>query len=145
VRTIGLIAALNGVVIVVAQPLWVRVTQAWPAWRGLCLGAIFVALGALGVAHAREATHFAVSMVLASLGEVAFSSAAPTYVAAVAPPDRRASYQGAHSLVWAMASLGVPLLGPRLSAWFGATGAWTLGAVLCACAALAHATFTRRA
>lgn len=142
---IGLVVALNGVVIITAQPAVARFARAQPAWRMLALGAALTGAAALGAAHARTVGSFAACMVVVSLGEVAFSGAAPTYVASIAPPDRRASYQGAYSLCWAAASLLGPLLGARACAAFGDAAAWRLGAALCAVAALLHVTVTRRA
>jgi MFS family permease len=144
-RDLGLVTALNGVVIVVAQPPFVRVAKAQPAWRLLTLGAALVGASAWGVSYASTVGAFAACMVVVSLGEVAFSTASPTYVASIAPSDRRASYQGAYSLCWASASLLGPLLGPRACERFGDAVAWRLGAALCAAAALMHATVTRRA
>jgi predicted MFS family arabinose efflux permease len=142
---IGLVTALNGVVIIVAQPAVARFARAQPAWRMLALGAALTGAAAVGISNARTVGAFAACMVVVSLGEVAFSAAAPTYVASIAPADRRASYQGAYSLCWAAASLLGPLLGPRAAARFGDATAWRLGAAVCAVAAVLHATVTRRA
>jgi predicted MFS family arabinose efflux permease len=144
-RDLGLVTALNGVVIVVGQPPFLRIAKAQPAWRLLTLGAALVGAAAWGVSYASTVWAFAACMVVVSLGEVAFSTASPTYVASIAPTDRRASYQGAYSLCWASASLLGPLLGPKACAYFGDATAWRLGAALCAAAALMHATVTRRA
>jgi MFS family permease len=145
VPQVGLIAALNGVVIVTAQPLFLRWTRGQPSWRLLAFAGALVALGALGAAHAHGPFGFAACMVTLSLGEVAFSGAAPTFVALVAPTDLRGTFQGAHSLVWACASLLAPLLGPALRVRFGATALWHGAAALCALAAVLHALGTRAA
>ncbi len=145
VRAVGLIAALNGVVIVVIQPLFIRYTKGQPAWRLLTAASSLVALGALVAARASTVEAFALCMVTTSLGEVAFSGAAPSYVAHVAPADRKGTWQGAYSLCWAAASLAGPLVGPWAQQRYGAPAMWTSGAALCALAALLHATATRRA
>ena len=67
----------------------------------------------MAASRAHTTTEFAVAMTLASLGEIAFSGAAPAFVAHIATPELRGSYQGAYSLCWAMASVVAPLLGPR--------------------------------
>ncbi len=145
VRAVGLIAALNGVVIVVTQPVFIRYTKGQPAWRLLTLASALLALGALVASRAATVEAFALSMLTTSLGEVAFSGAAPSYVALVAPADRKGTWQGAYSLCWAAASLTAPLVGPWARQSFGAPAMWQGGAALCAVAALLHATATRRA
>lgn len=144
-RVVGLIAALNGVVIVVAQPVFLRYTKGQPAWRLLTAASSMLAVGALVAARAATVEAFALSMATTSLGEVAFSGAAPTYVAHVAPADRKGTWQGAYSLCWAFASLTAPLVGPWVRQSYGASAMWLGGAALCALAALLHATATRRA
>ena len=145
VGRVGLVAALNGVIIVVMQPLFLRVTRGQPAWRLLTLAAVLVGGSALLAATARDLTGFAACMAVVSLGEVAFSGAAPAFVTQVAPPHRRGTYQGAYSLCWAGASLLAPLAGPGLRARFGGPAMWVTGAALCALAAVVHALGTRRA
>lgn len=145
VSSVGLVAALNGVVIVTVQPLFVRLTQGQPSARLLVVACALLAVAAGRAAFATRVSDFAVCMVLASLGEVAFSGAAPTYVALVAPTDRRGIWQGAYSLVWAGASLLAPLVGTQARQRLGAPTMWGLGVVLCLVAAALHATLTRQA
>jgi MFS family permease len=127
------------------QPLFLRATRGQPAWRLLTLAAVLVGASALLAATARDLAGFAAAMAVVSLGEVAFSGAAPAFVTQVAPPHRRGTYQGAYSLCWAGASLLAPLGGPALRARYGGAAMWVTGAGLCALAALVHALGTRRA
>jgi MFS family permease len=145
VTDVGLVAALNGVVIVVVQPLFLRVTRAQPAWRLLTLASLLVGAAAAIAARASDLRGFVACMAVVSLGEVAFSSAAPTYVAHIAPAHRRGAYQGVYSLCWAGASLLAPLIGPAVRARFGGPLMWHGAAGLCVAAAVVHAVFTRRA
>lgn len=84
-------------------------------------------------------------MAVVSLGEVAFSSAAPAFVAHISPPARRGTYHGAYSSCRAGASLLAPLVGPGLRERYGSSVMWHAGAGLCAAAALLHLVGTRRA
>jgi MFS family permease len=145
VTDVGLVAALNGVVIVVLQPVFLRLTRRQPAWRLLTLAALLVGASAVLAASARDRLGFAVCMAVVSLGEVAFSSAAPTFVAHIAPPSRRGTFQGAYSLCWAGASLLAPLIGPAMRQRLGGAVMWHSGAALCAVAAALHLLGTRRA
>ncbi len=145
VSSVGLIAALNGGVIVAVQPLFVRWTRGQPSWRLLTLASTLIAIGAAGATRASTTAGFASCMALVSLGEVAFAGAAPTFVSLVAPADRRGTWQGAYSLSWAGASLLAPLLGTAARQRLGAPTMWSLGVASCALAAVLHATLTRRA
>lgn len=145
VGDVGLIAALNGVLIVALQPLFVRATRGRSLWGVLALASALTAAGALFASRATRTADFAVAMAVFTAGEIAFSGAAPSYVAHVAPTARRGAYQGAYSLCWAGASLLAPLAGPAARARFGATAMWLGAALLAGLAALAHATLTRRA
>ncbi|MFO0648171.1 MAG: MFS transporter [Polyangiales bacterium] len=145
VSSVGLIAALNGGVIVTAQPLFSRWTRAQSSWRLLALACALVGIGALGATRASTTAGFSACMVLVSLGEVAFAGAAPTFVALVAPVDRRGTWQGAYSLTWAGASLLAPLLGTAARQHLGAPTMWRLGVASCALAGVLHATLTRSA
>lgn len=145
VREVGLIAALNGVLIVTAQPVFVRVTRGRPLWAMLAGASATVMVGAMLASVAHTAAGFAWAMVAFTLGEVAFSSASPSYVSHVAPAAERSSYQGAYSLCWAGASLLAPVVGPSARQHLGATAMWCGAAALAAAAAVGHAVFTRRA
>lgn len=142
---VGLIAALNGVIIVALQPAFVRASRGRPLWSLLCLAAALVGASAVLAERARSASGFVAAMALVTLGEIAFSGAAPAFVAHVAPVERRGTYQGAYSLCWAAASLLAPLAGPGLRARFGSGVMWLAGAAVCALALAVHATGTRRA
>lgn len=145
VRDVGLIAALNGVVIVTLQPVILRAVKGVALWRLLVAAGALVALGAALASQAQTTAGFALAMVAFSVGEVAFASASPTFVAHIAPPDRRASYQGAYSLCWAAASLLAPVLGPGARQHFGSRAMWLGASAIALASAAGHAVFTRRA
>ncbi|MFO0629053.1 MAG: MFS transporter [Polyangiales bacterium] len=145
VREVGLIAALNGVVIVTAQPVFLRLTRGRPLWTLLVGAGALVMLGAMLASVAQGAAGFAWAMAAFSLGEVAFASASPSYVSHVAPTAQRSSYQSAYSLCWAGASLLAPVVGPSARQHLGAAAMWCGAAALAAVSVAGHAVFTRRA
>ena len=104
----GLVMAENGVLIVLLQPLWLRVVARYRRTRILALGALLTGTGfalngpALGIAGA------AFSVVLWTLGEIAASPVSPALVADLAPPHLRGRYQG----VWQMSFGLTALIGP---------------------------------
>jgi MFS family permease len=145
VTSVGAIAALNGIVILVTQPVFLRFTRLHNDSTLLAVAAALVGLAALVAAHARTTPTFLACMTIVSLGEVAFSSAAPAFVARVAPIDRRGTYQAAYSLCWGVASLVAPLVGPASRVRFGSVTMWSVGAGICGVAAVAHLVATRSA
>jgi MFS family permease len=140
----GYVVAINGVLIVLLQPLaigWLarlprRATQ--PA--GLAL--VGAGLAVTPVCHAPIT--FGLSVVAWTLGEIAVSGAFQATIAALAPSHKRGRYAGALGLARGAAGLLAPLLGTSsyaLSPWltsggclvagFAAAGGqrWLLGAI----------------
>ena len=70
--SVGAIAALNGVVMIVTQPLFLRLTRAHADSSLLAVAAALVGVAALFAAHARTMPTFVACMTIVSLGEVAF-------------------------------------------------------------------------
>lgn len=145
VSTVGLLAASNGAVIVLGQPLWLRVSKGVSASRALALSSVMLAAGSLCALRAATVPGYALAIALASAGEIVFSSAAPGYVAHVSPPDRRGVWQGAWSLLWAGATLVAPLAGTALRDRAGPRALWLAASVAALVSAALHATLTRRA
>ncbi len=145
VTAVGFVAALNCVIVLVGQPPFLRLSQGRSDASLLTLAALLAAGASALLAAATTTTHFVLGMVVISLAEVAFSGAAPAFVAHVAPADRRGTYQASYSLCWSFAGLAAPLLGPSLRDRWGDATMWGAGAVLCVIAAGMHAVFTRRA
>lgn len=145
VTTVGLVAALNCVIILVGQPPFLRLTKGRSDAGLLTVAAVLVAAGCLVLAYATTSAHFVVGMVVISLGEIAFSGAAPAFVAHVAPPDARGRYQASYSLCWSFSGLAAPLLGPSMRDAWGSGAMWLGGAVAALFAAGLHAGLTRRA
>ena len=67
---------------------------------------------------------YVVATALWTLGEIGFSTAAPTLVAAMSPVDRRGVYQGAYQLAWGMATMIAPVIGTATLAHFGGATLW---------------------
>ncbi len=145
VTVVGLVAALNCVVVLVGQPPFLRLTRGRSDANLLAFAALLSAAACVVLARATTAVHFVAGMVVISLAEVAFSGAAPAFVARVAPVDRRGTYQASYSLCWALSALAGPLLGPAVRDRWGSATLWTSCAALSLVAAGLHAVLTRRA
>ena len=125
-RQLGFLLGLNGLFIVVAQPLALRLLGRFSDQKWLITGAAVCGVG-LGVnalaGSAPVAVYFAATA-LWTLGEIGFSTAAPTIVAAMSPALRRGVYQGAFQLAWGAATMIAPVIGTATLARFGGVALW---------------------
>jgi MFS family permease len=143
---IGWLMGLNGIYVVLFQPLGLRLVRGHSPSRWLVVGTALTGLGLGATAFAGSPLAYALTSLLWTLGEVGFSTASPTIVAELAPVARRAAYQGTYQLSWGAASLLAPVLGTLVLARLGSGGLW--GGCLLAClaaAALHHRLALRRA
>ncbi len=120
----GLLIALNGLLIALIQPFAPRVVSRFSATHALCVGALLTGAGFALTAFVSSTLGIAVSIAVWTLGELVVSPVGPAVAAAIAPADRRASYQGALQLSWAASALVAPLVGPRVLAAYGSTSVW---------------------
>lgn len=120
----GRLLAINGVLIVLLQPLTIRLVMRVRRSRMLAIGALLVGLGFCLPGLSPTLPVYALSIVVWTLGELAFSPLVPTVVADLAPPELRGSYQGGLQLVWGMASLLGPSLGSLVMGRLGARVLW---------------------
>jgi MFS family permease len=144
-QAIGWLLGLNGLYIVLAQPVALRLVRKRSHAEWLIVGCLFTGLGLGATAFASGALGYALSGVLWTLGEVGFSTAAPALVAEFAPVVRRGAYQGTYQLAWGTASILAPTLGTFTLARAGSGVLWACCLVLCFVAAALHARVTARA
>jgi MFS family permease len=143
-RTIGLILAFNGLVIVFVQPVIMRFTARAEYRHLLTAGGALVGLGYGCAALAGGAPIFILACVVLSLGEISFSIATPALIAHLAPANHRGGYMGANQLIWGLAGVMAPALGSVVLARFGGATLWVGCAAVALTAAGLHALFTGR-
>ncbi len=109
--TYGYVISINGVLIVIGQPLTVGWLSRWPRRRSLPGGMALVGLGvaATGLCHA--SWQFAITVVIWTVGEIATAGSFQALVASLAPEHLRGRYAGALGLAWGASGLLAPLLG----------------------------------
>jgi MFS family permease len=142
---IGQLLGLNGIFIVIGQPLALRALRRFGHRQWLVAGAVLTGLG-LGM-NALAGGGVLVYLLAAALwtaGEIGVSTAAPVLVADFAPADRRGAYQGTYQLAWAVASTVAPLLGSLVLARLGAPALWLGCLGLCFVAGALHLKITER-
>lgn len=132
---LGLVMALNGVMIVALQPWVSRKIQGWRRSRSLALAALCVGFGFGANAFARGLGGFALSVAIWTMGEIIMAPVNSSIVADVSPPDMRGRYQGAFSLTWA---IGLTL-GPWLSGFIITSSSTQTLWLLCVLAGLVAA------
>ncbi|MBO3745654.1 MFS transporter [Streptosporangiaceae bacterium NEAU-GS5] len=110
----GWAMAVNGLLIVVAQPL----TTGWLArhdhTRVLAAGFAVVGIGFALTTFMTTTLGYAISVAVWTSGEVITAGMPGAIVAALAPAHLRGRYSGLYGLSWSAAALLAPLLGSRL-------------------------------
>jgi MFS family permease len=126
----GALMALNGVVIVVLQPLVAGRIGRVDGSRAMAAGTALIGLGfgMNGVHHG--VGWYALAIVVWTLGEIAYLPVASTLPADLAPPALRGRYQGAYSLSWALAFTVAPALGAAVLDRWGPGTLWAGALVL---------------
>jgi MFS family permease len=112
--TYGAVLAVNGVVIVLVQPLIGPRLGRLDAPRTLAAGILVVGLGYGLTALATTGWEYAATVAAWTLGEILIHSIAATVVADLAPPHLRGRYNGLYGMAWGLAALLAPLAGTQL-------------------------------
>jgi len=107
-RDIGLVLAVNGVLVVLLAVPVNAALEPFGPFRSLPYAALLVAATYALFAVAPNVTGLFAALVIFSVGEVIFSAALPVAVAALAPAGARGSYQGAWGMAFAL-SIGSAL------------------------------------
>ncbi|GLY82966.1 MFS transporter [Actinoallomurus iriomotensis] len=116
----GLAMAVNGIGIVIVQPLTVAWLARRDASRVLAAGMGTVGLGFGLTALAGSTTMFAATVLVWTLGEVLFAAVSSAIIADLAPPHLRGRYGGLYGTAFSVAAL----LGPLGGSWLLGHGTW---------------------
>ena len=147
---IGTLLGLNGVFIVLGQPIALRALRRFGHLQWLVAGAVLtgIGLGTNALAGQRQGGAstlvYLLALALWTAGEIGVSSSAPALVADFAPAARRGAYQGTYQLAWAVAGTVAPILGSLVLARLGAPALWLGCLVVCLAAAALHLKITAR-
>ncbi|RCK77074.1 MAG: putative permease (major facilitator superfamily) [Anaerolineae bacterium] len=133
----GWIPVTNASMVVLFQLAVTAITRRYPPLLALAIGSLLYGCGVGSVAVGSGFWWFWLSMVIVTVGEMILVPTSSTYVANLAPPDRRGRYMSLYSLTWIVASGIGPLaggllndsLGP-LAIWIGGGAVGVLAAVL---------------
>jgi MFS family permease len=122
--TFGALLAMNGGVIVVAQPFAVRLLAGRDRCNVLSASMLLVGLG-LGVgAVVHGGFGYAGSVLVWTLGEIGVAVVFGAIFADLAPADLRGGYMGVAASTWAVGSVIGPLIGTAVLDRAGPTALW---------------------
>jgi MFS family permease len=109
--TYGYVIAVNGVLIVIGQPLTLRLLARWPRRLSLPIGMALVGVGVAATGLCHRPWQFALAVVVWTIGEIGTAGSFQALVASLAPDYLRGRYAGALGLAWGASGLLAPLLG----------------------------------
>jgi MFS family permease len=107
----GYVIAINGVLIVVGQPLTIRTLERWPRRLTLPASIALVGVGVASTGLARSPWAFAVTVAIWTIGEIGTAGAFQALIATLAPAHLRGRYAGAIGLAWGASGLIGPVAG----------------------------------
>ena len=121
----GPLLAINGVLIVLLQPSITQVSARLRATTVLGAGCFLVGAGFFTTAFCSAWWQYGLSIAIWTLGEILLASTMPSLIARIAPPDRRATYQGLYQLSWSVAAFA-PAAGAFVLEHAGSLSLWSL-------------------
>ena len=131
----GIVAATNGLVIVLLQPIAARVTQRFDPSRLLASSLLLCGIGFWLMSFATTAAAFIACTIVWTLGEIGSAGLLPAIVSDLAEPAARGRYLGLFGTSFGIAAFLAPLLGPPLFQAAGASWVWVMSLVLFAVSA----------
>ncbi len=133
----GFIPMTNAIMVVGLQVFVTRYSKRFSPLLMMGLGGFFYALGVTSVAFGDSFWDFWASMVILTSGELFLVPTATTFVAEIAPANKRGRYMSLYSLTWGVASGIGPVVGGFLNdyispqaIWFGGGLIGFIGAIL---------------
>lgn len=109
----GLVLGVNGLLIILLQPILTTLTATHDASRTIALAVVLYGVGMAVHGFAPNVPIHAVAVMIWTVGEILESPTRSAVVAAMAPADARGRYQGALVMAWGCATM----LAPKLGTW----------------------------
>ncbi|WP_307623209.1 MFS transporter [Streptomyces sp. V3I7] len=134
----GIVAAVNGVMIIALQLPVTRFTQHRAAGWVLAAGALLVGLSSALNSRADTVLMYCLAAVVYTLGEIVYVPTSEAQVPAMAPAHARGRYEGVMVLSWSLGGFVAPLTSGLIIDSYGTHALWTGCAVLGVLAALGY-------
>lgn len=120
----GLLFTLNTLMIVLFElPLNIA-TLNWPYRINLALGSAFITAGFAGIAWATNARGILIITIIWTIGEMILYPSSSSYIADIAPDERRGSYMSLYSTCTSLGMLLGPWSGALIMQQYGAYHLW---------------------
>lgn len=132
----GWLLTINAVMVVALQFAMTHLTRRFNPFLVLAAGALFYTGGLLVFGLSSLLPHFAVGMVVLTIGELIVSPTATGLAANMAPPEMRARYMGTLSLTYTIGAGIGPVIGGVLSDSIAPQAIWYGGALTALIAAV---------
>jgi MFS family permease len=126
----GAMLAGNGLVIVVAQPVAVRLLGGRDPGAVLGVSMLLVGLGLGLCTVADSSAEYTAAMLVWTAGEIGVAVVFGAMFADLAPTDQRGGYMGVATATWGLGSVLGPLLGTALLDHGGRTALWATSAAI---------------
>ena len=140
----GFIPTTNALMVIFFQFAVTLVTKRFSPLPVIALGALFYTFATAGIVLGQGFWGFWLCMVILTVGELILMPTASTYVAGLAPADKRGRYMGLFGLTWNV-SMGIgPLIGGILSDNLGPVSIWYGAAAFGALSVLGFLLLARR-
>lgn len=120
----GWIPTTNALMVVTLQIGVTQISRRYKILPVMTAGAALYALAVTSIAWGSRFWHFWTSMVVMTLGEMLLMPTSSTFVANLAPQDKRGRYMSLYGLTWGLAAGIAPLLGGFLNDQFGPKMIW---------------------
>jgi MFS family permease len=121
----GSVMAVNGVLIVLVQPVAVRWTTRRDRSMMLGAGSALIGVGFFLTRFASTPLEYALTVVVWTAGEIAQAGLSASLVADLAPPEARARYQAVWGSSFGVAALVAPAVGTSVYQYVGPSALWT--------------------
>jgi MFS family permease len=122
--TLGLMATLNAVLVVVLQPVATHVLARFRQVPVYVTGSIVTATGVALTGVADDAWWFGATVVIWSIGEAIVGGIPGSIIASLAPEHARGRYQGSYQWMWGVARFGALAAGSAVYAAAGPALVW---------------------
>jgi MFS family permease len=124
-KAYGLLLGLNGLLIVLFQPVLTSATEKASRAKVAAASALFNGVG-WGMTQLAGSSHllYAIAITMWTIGEILMAPLTPAIVADLSPPLLRGSYQGAFQITFGAAGALAPVVGGFLLERFGSAVLW---------------------
>jgi MFS family permease len=120
----GLAYVVNPVTVIVLQPITIRFLARQRAVLVFCGGSAMLGLGFFLTLFARSIPAYAATVLVWTLGEIAFNAVGPALVADLAPVHLRGRYNGVFGTSFGAAALAAPIIGTLVLGHLGEGVLW---------------------